>query len=332
MREEHPCPVCKATCTYTQLHDQLPDGSRFYPCPRCRAFLLTKDAEDILPAVLKGRADAGAILSHFISRIRRPALDRTIVDAPTITPEFLERVVEAERLPDPLEQVDNLILWLGEASRPDRLVHISEDLQSIIGGLSQEAVGWVRDYLVEEGLVTAPRNRTVALPGGGSVTSATYTLSYKGWERYRNLQSLGALSRLAFMAMPFRFPDLIDMFRKHLKPAVGQTGYDLRLITDGATAGSIDNRLRVEIRRSRFVVCELTEGNQGAYWEAGYAEGLGRPVFYTCRKDLVDGHSVHFDTRQQNITTWEVGKQSDAMERLKATIRVTIPEAKQADS
>jgi nucleoside 2-deoxyribosyltransferase len=45
----------------------------------------------------------------------------------------------------------------------------------------------------------------------------------------------------------------------------------------------IDDQMRVALRTSRFVVADLTRGNRGAYWEAGFAEGLGRPVIYTCR-------------------------------------------------
>ena len=29
----------------------------------------------------------------------------------------------------------------------------------------------------------------------------------------------------------------------------------------------------------------FTHGDPGAYWEAGFAEGLGKPVIYTCEKD-----------------------------------------------
>ena len=40
--------------------------------------------------------------------------------------------------------------------------------------------------------------------------------------------------------------------------------------------------MRVQIRASRFVICDLTHGNRGAYWEAGFAEGIGRPVIFVC--------------------------------------------------
>ena len=39
------------------------------------------------------------------------------------------------------------------------------------------------------------------------------------------------------------------------------------------------------IRDAKFVIVDLTHDNHGAYWEAGYAEGLGKPVIYVCKKD-----------------------------------------------
>jgi nucleoside 2-deoxyribosyltransferase len=51
---------------------------------------------------------------------------------------------------------------------------------------------------------------------------------------------------------------------------------------------AISTQLRVNIRRSRFLVCDLTHGNRGAYWESGFAEGLGKPAIYTCRKDVFE--------------------------------------------
>ncbi len=41
----------------------------------------------------------------------------------------------------------------------------------------------------------------------------------------------------------------------------------------------------VQIRDAKFVIADLTHGNDGAYWEAGYAEGLGKPVAYICEKE-----------------------------------------------
>ena len=38
------------------------------------------------------------------------------------------------------------------------------------------------------------------------------------------------------------------------------------------------------VRDAAFVISDLTHDNSGAYWEAGYAEGLGKPVIYICEE------------------------------------------------
>ena len=68
------------------------------------------------------------------------------------------------------------------------------------------------------------------------------------------------------------------------KPSVKQAGFDLIKLDDEPKAGLIDDRLRVEIQSSQFLIADLSHDNPGAYWEAGYAEGLGKPVIYTCEK------------------------------------------------
>jgi hypothetical protein len=40
----------------------------------------------------------------------------------------------------------------------------------------------------------------------------------------------------------------------------------------------------------------------GVYFEAGFAQGLGIPVIWTCRSDQIS--HVHFDTRQFNHILW----------------------------
>ena len=89
----------------------------------------------------------------------------------------------------------------------------------------------------------------------------------------------------------------------------------------------IDNRLRVEIRRSRFIIADLTHRNNGAYWEAGFGEGLGIPVIYTCRQDVLDeDRGVHFDARNSLIVPWTEENIAVAVSELKATIRNSLPD------
>ncbi|TAD90849.1 MAG: hypothetical protein EAZ99_04750 [Alphaproteobacteria bacterium] len=120
---------------------------------------------------------------------------------------------------------------------------------------------------------------------------------------------------------------------KHMRRAVAQTGYQLKRADDQQKAGLIDAQMRLDIKNARFVIADLTHGSHGAYWEAGYAEGLGKPVIYTCRADVFEKENgTHFDTNHHVTIKWSYNDPKPAMDRLKATIRYTIPEAKQHDN
>jgi hypothetical protein len=129
-------------------------------------------------------------------------------------------------------------------------------------------------HLKKSELVTELRN---------SLGEVSLILNMKGWERYEEIRRGNIDSKKAFMAMPFGNQKLDEIY-KHFKNAIAQTGFDLQRIDEKPKAGLIDDRLRVEIRTSRFLIAELTEENRGAYWEAGFAEGMGRPVIYSCEK------------------------------------------------
>ena len=96
-------------------------------------------------------------------------------------------------------------------------------------------------------------------------------------------------------------------------------------------AGLIDDRLRLEIRRSRFLVADLTRASNGAYWEAGYAEGLGKPVIYTCERTEFQKHGTHFDTNHLHTVIWEESDLKTAGDRLALTIRTTLPDEAKLD-
>lgn len=134
------------------------------------------------------------------------------------------------------------------------------------------------------------------------------------------------------MAMKFGDALLDQVLDQVFRPSVKQTGFELFRLDDVPKAGSIDDRLRVEIQSADFLIADLTHDNLGAYWEAGYAEGLGKPVIYTCEKEKFTKDNTHFDTNHHLTIIWEKTSPEKAGENLKATIRATLPHlAKQQD-
>jgi hypothetical protein len=152
------------------------------------------------------------------------------------------------------------------------------------------------------------------------------TLTLAGWRAFEKLKRGGSRSRKAFMAMPYGTPVLDAMFRECFKPAAERAGFTLSRLDESPQAGLIDSRLRVAIRTSRFLVADLTDDNLGVYWEAGFAEGLGRPVVYTCERKYFKEHKTHFDTNHHLTVLWEAADPAVGAAELSATIRATLPD------
>ena len=133
------------------------------------------------------------------------------------------------------------------------------------------------------------------------------------------------------MAMQFGDPELNCVLEECFKPAVQQTGFKLIKLDDEPTAGLIDIRMRQEIKVSKFMIADLTHANLGAYWESGFAEGLGKQVIYTCKKSKFAEAKTHFDVNHHLTILWDENDLQSAAEDLKAAIRFTFSEAKQLD-
>ena len=301
------CPVCKTRLLAAAVFDGC-DNCRV-ACGNCGPHVFTLEAcEDLSAGGYTDQARAG--LAHQVSQLP----DNQLVSTASLVQ--LRRHLQ---LPGALERIDRLVQFFAETHVPgERLRLPVGELRARLGCEDSAATHWVLAQAVTLGYVAH------------DAASGRHTLTVHGWQRHHDLMRDGAGSRHAFMAMRFNDAELESVFRDHLRPAVAQTGIDLRTTSgDHQTAGSIDNRMRVEIRTSRFLVCDLTHGNRGAYWESGFAEGQGRPVFYVCRRDVLQAADAearpHFDTAHQLIIGWRWDTMAEDMESLKATIRATLP-------
>jgi hypothetical protein len=266
------------------------------------------------------RAQLAPRLSYHIRKMRRTAGETP----PFVTEEFAEKF-SSEPLPSVAEQADNLVKCLGDMTRekdPTQWVSLKpEEIQELIARI---------------GAYSEPSFWLIAQPGSYTDwgffqylrgTLPSLRLTPGGWTRYEELQRQPSEARLAFMAMKYGEPILERMLAKCFKPAVAKTGFQLQILTENAKAGLIDDRLRVEIRRARFLIADLTHQNAGAYWEAGFAEGLGRPVIYTCEKSVFDDEKTkpHFDTNHHLTVVWSESDMTKAEQELKSVVRATLP-------
>jgi hypothetical protein len=127
-------------------------------------------------------------------------------------------------------------------------------------------------------------------------------LTALGWEHLDRLRNPSTGNRSdIFVAMSFA-PELRSAWEDGLKPGIADAGYRAQRVDSTAHNDKIDDRIIAGIRACYAVVVDVTTQNQGAYFEAGFAMGLGRPVVWTVRES--DIAKLHFDTRQFNHLVW----------------------------
>jgi nucleoside 2-deoxyribosyltransferase len=166
----------------------------------------------------------------------------------------------------------------------------------------------------------------------GNVLANDVKLTPQGWQRVDDLKRAHVSSRYAFFARQFENADLDRLFDSYLRRAVLDTGYNLRTVTQ--KAGHIDAIIEDEIRRCRFLIADLSDDNAGAYWEAGFAQGLGKNVIYICRAKDEHGErkKTHFDTDHRQTIRWDVADPDAFAKQIKAVIRNTLlGDANQSD-
>lgn len=310
--EELNCPICRLNAS-----DEGGSGDwHELDCCNCGRFSITWRAASHMDTLLANDDTKRSLLSHTIWTMQSGGSHARISLS---NAEILMLGVA----PSISEQANNLLSELAQSGGGPGVEVIVEDIKEWTGRTganSAHAILALFEYLHASKYIK---------PEGHTHSSYKYSVTVLGWQYYEELQKQSKDSTQAFMAMQFGDAELDKVVDETFRSAVAQTGFRLTKLNDEQRAGLIDDQLRVQIRRSRFLIADLTHANNGAYWEAGFAEGLGIPVIYTCKQSVFDNEKTkpHFDTNHYLTVIWNPEKPEEAAEKLKATIRATLPEA-----
>jgi hypothetical protein len=319
------CIVCNNP--QSQRQPGLGDFARF-DCPRCGSFALTGSAETALQGLLVEVPQRRSLMSHTLRRMQRKGQTSFHTTTTDELPTFWKNV----RLPTPPEQADNFVLWMGDNhDTPFTWIDTTAStIAAMVGmaisneGNDSGAWAWLNTQLSARGLYRLQENAPAGI--------VRIMLEMAGWEKYELLKTLRIESRTAFMALKFGQQHVDQMVNECARPAVSRAGFQLRVLTDQQGAGLIDNQMRAALLSARFVISDLTDGSYGAYWEAGFGEGRGIPVIYTCEQTQWERNKTHFDTNHMATIIWNIADLKKAEDALVAMIRATLrAEAKQTD-
>jgi nucleoside 2-deoxyribosyltransferase len=303
------CPLCKQQANTGR--GEPVDGVRTVDCTVCGVYEIDEDALKSLDAT--AYADTKPL--HLLSGIVKTAPVHGI-------PTYRITLADVDRLKSGVvvertfsERLEALLRWVSLERPGSEVTAVPET--SYPAAFCRDHNEWL--FLIGEAeerkLVRRP---TVRGGQGLSITGNGYE-----WLEARSQKSVG---HQGFVAMSFS-RQLERIYDEGIEPAIRTAGYGPVIIRNVEFNGGIMDRIQAEIRRSRFVVADLTENRAGVYHEAGFAAGLGIPVFYMARTDHLDpqGKSfLHFDVRHLNVTAWEETKLDDLAERLKARIQATL--------
>ena len=151
---------------------------------------------------------------------------------------------------------------------------------------------------------------------------ALYRIAIAGWKRIAELKREIPMYKYGFIAMSFSKD--VEYIEKIFKQAIQAAGFEPRIIKDKEHNSYIMPEIFSEIQKSRFLVVDVTKPNYGAYFEAGYAQALGKEIIVCCKKDVFDDKDKkpHFDIAQKSMIIWDDEK--DLLERLTRRIEATV--------
>lgn len=291
------CPLCGRDDASVEIARTRPRKDEYIyvvSCSVCGSFSIPRPlARSIRIVQERGDANGREIPSwlcqpHLLSGHTREA-DRPDHNPLPITEENGPAII-AVAPKDVSDRIDRLLLNFSKRSEyPGDEVTVRTDLDYPLGYCSGQ-----HEF---EFYLQALKRADLAKP----TRMKHYQVTTRGWMRVSQMERTGALSKQAFVAMSFA-DDLKPAYDEGIEPAIDEAGFDPLHIGRLHHVDPIDARILKEIKRSRFMVADVTGQNQGVYFEAGYGLANGLTVIWTCRED--DFENAHFDTEHFNHIIW----------------------------
>lgn len=278
-----PCPICDQPGEDRGYNEGL-DARRF-ECDRCGTFLFDPHSR-LIPL---GDHRLSGLTREQWEHFHRPL---SIPYDPREREELLRRAPDDKDVRDKAKRL--LLALERKTARPGENVNCGRETDYPLAyARDYQELLYYLEHLSERGLVeTVGEDRSAWT---GRITPA-------GWDAIESYKKASPETDRVFVALWFD-EQMNDPFRKGIRPALDDDcGYRAIRVDEEDFLGKICDQVIVEIRQSRFVVADVTGQRQAVYFEAGYAQGMGLPVVWSCHED--DIGNVQFDTRQENHIVW----------------------------
>lgn len=333
-----PCPLCGTEAIYSQNNDTY---RTFYACPVCGQYDLGAYGDldinynHLLSYLVHHRFKPDNIESRYHTTLDKDICDQHKKEFKQGTghrwPVHMDAEIIENWYPKTFsERVDYILLYINE-NAPHVGQEISWSIAEALAALFidryeigvinygkhalrdeddwEHEIKYMLDYLQESSYIKYT-------DGPDEEEAFILSLSPNGYRRVDELQKYSSHGRNVLVAM--KFGDDTKKLREAIRKGISEAKYNAIFIDEVQHNDFITPELLKYIRDSKFVVVDLTHQNNGAYFEEGYAMGLGKPVIQLCQK----GKTLHFDIAQKNTIMWTT--EDDIPERLTNRIKATI--------
>lgn len=144
-----------------------------------------------------------------------------------------------------------------------------------------------------------------------------FVLTAKAIDSIENAETSN--SRMVFIAIKF---DKNEERINAIQNAISIAGYEPIVMNQVETNNWIMPEIFFQIKNSKFIVVDFSLPCDGAYYEAGYAAALEKPVIHLFDKREVNNNKLHFDIAQKSTIFY--ADYNELKERLIKRIKATI--------
>jgi len=278
--EQKYCPICQLAQQNVRVSD---DGKRStLTCHRCGGkFTITDTAATAAREKGIRHKLSAWIRDRTISGTEIPEIDNNKL-------EDIEKLLPNYRVPE--KQLILMRTCEKMTKFPGYVFSINLDLDYPLAWAAEaKELQYLLYSLYEQGLLKIPTG------GGVKITAA-------GWAFLDEHARASVISDQGFVAMSFA-EEMKPAWENGIQPAIRKAGFNPYRTDMQPGIDRIDLKIMNEIKNSRFLVADVTLESQNVYFEAGYALGLGIPVFWCVRHDYET--KTHFNTRQYNHIVWK---------------------------
>lgn len=161
-------------------------------------------------------------------------------------------------------------------------------------------LNYMTRFLTDNGYVNSQKNEE----------GLVFQLTPKALERIYDLQKTLSNNKNVFVSMSFN--EGTTETREAIRQAIIDSGYSPEFLDEIIHNKQIVPEMFRLIRESKFLILDISDPNYGAYYEAGYALGLGKEVIACCNRQIFDTdfgaetkyRKPHFDIAQKQLLLW----------------------------